>query len=86
MRFQLGKLNVPAVQPEAGIQLYVYKTNQHGFRVLIIEQSTSAQNWINILAKCNHDEQNKVWNQKYEDWKFEEKLSFHLVLLGLLVK
>ena len=41
MRFQLGKLNVPAVQPEAGIQLYVYKTNQHGFRVLIIEQSGS---------------------------------------------
>ena len=35
MRFQLGKLNVPAVQPEAGIQLYVYKTNQQGFGGLI---------------------------------------------------
>ena len=48
--------------------------------------STGAQNKLNTLANCNHDEDDRIWNWIYKDYKFEEKLNFHLVLSKVLVK
>ena len=46
-------------------------------------QNTSAQNWINTPANCNHDELNKIL-RRLKIWR--KILNFHLVLLELPVK